>query len=288
VGQVVHWNIDFVPRRFENPVLERVYRALDRNACLHSDIRLDLNRRALDARTEEYGLQHTGATPMVVPVGLWTDGVPRCGPDAFDSQRLVFLGNLAERQGIFEFVEMVALLVHEHPGLVADVIGGGEIEGEVRARAASLGLSGTVSFHGNVSDPGELAALLAECTIGFAPYRKDPMSFSNYADPSKVKSYLGAGLPIVMSDVPPVAAVLQREGAALVVEPRPRELADATRTLLGDRAAWERCHASAARFADTLDWNLVLDRFFREIGWDPGVPDPVAEPAEGRAPLGTG
>lgn len=267
VGTVVHWNIDFVPRRFENAALDRLYRFLDRQACLRSDVRVDLNHRALDARTREYRLGGRGAEPMVVPVGIWTDQSERCDARSFDAPKLVFLGNLAERQGIFEFVDAAAEVIRSMPAVRAEVIGDGPIGDAVRARAAELGFGDSIRFHGEVMDPPKLSALLADCAIGFAPYRRDPSSFSNFADPSKVKSYLGAGLPIVMSDVPPVARRLEKAGAAVIAEPDSTEIAEAARTLLRDRAAWGRARLAAAAFADELDWNLVLDDFFGRLGW---------------------
>jgi glycosyltransferase involved in cell wall biosynthesis len=267
VGTVVHWNIDFVPRRFESRALDRTYRFLDRQACLRADVRLELNERALEARTEAYGLSDRGATPLVVPVGIWTAESERCKLSAFDAQRLVFLGNLAERQGIFEFVDATAELTRTVPGLRADVIGDGAIMGDVQAHARAQGLAGKITFHGEIVHPKELNALLAECTIGFAPYRKDPASFSNYADPSKVKSYLGAALPIVITDVPPIARHLEARGAAVITEPEGAAVAAAARTLLGDRAAWEGARHAASAVADELDWNRVGDELFDRLGW---------------------
>ena len=269
VGQVVHWNIDYVPQRFENRSLDRIYRFLDRNACLRADVRLDLNERALAARTDEYGLQRSGAIPMVVPVGIWAADVARCAPEAYDARTLVFLGNLAERQGIFEFVDMMRILVDEVPGVRAEVVGGGDIESAVRARADALGLADVVRFHGDVNDPTRFQEILAGCSIGCAPYRKDPSSFSNFADPSKVKSYLGASLPVIITDVPPIARTLEATGAAVVAEPEPADLARAARVLLDDRAAWQRARRSSGNFADSLDWNRVLGDFFPRIGWAP-------------------
>jgi len=44
--------------------------------------------------------------------------------------------------------------------------------------------------------------LLSSASIGLATYLESEESFTQFADPGKLKNYLAAGLPIVMTRVP--------------------------------------------------------------------------------------
>jgi len=60
-------------------------------------------------------------------------------------------------------------------------------------------------IYGSINNHITIEKILMSCGIAIAPYSSiDKNNFSFYADPGKVKFYLGCGLPIVITDVPPI------------------------------------------------------------------------------------
>ena len=74
-----------------------------------------------------------------------------------------------------------------------------------------------------------------------------------------MKVYLGIGLPIVLTDVPPNARELEAAGAAVLSDGTPEGLAAAIDRLLGDESWWLSAHASALEYARRFDWNVLLE-----------------------------
>jgi glycosyltransferase involved in cell wall biosynthesis len=167
--------------------------------------------------------------------------------------------------GVDTLLDAVELLGREDADLGVDIVGGGPLLDEVRRRADALGRSVTV--HGFVEDHRDVEAILAGGTVAAAPYREDEDSFTRWADPGKLKAYLGAGLPIVMTSTPPIAAELEAAGAALLVRPDARSLADGLARVLDDAELWHTMHDAAGEVAAAYDWPVVLDKALQELGF---------------------
>ena len=154
---VALWSVDFVPDRFGvGTTLTRVYDRLDRLAATRADARIELSGAAREGRDRRHGLGDTSRRTHVVPMGAWLDRLPTTPVDGFTRRRVVFLGHMVPRQGIDLLLDASVLLKRRNSEIVVEVIGGGPDEDRLRQRAAKLGLSGAVRFHGFVPDHREV------------------------------------------------------------------------------------------------------------------------------------
>ena len=266
---VVLWSVDFVPDRFgKGTAATRVYDRIDRLCCKRVDARIELSEAARDGRSRRHKLAQDAAPAHVVPMGAWLDRVPTTPSDGFRRRRVAFLGHLVERQGVETLLESLALLGRRGEAIEGDVVGTGPLEGALREHAKRLGLESAVRFHGFVSDHREVERLLADASIGIAPYRPSDATFTRYADPGKLKAYLAAGLPIVLTDVPPNARELEREAGAEVVRFDPAALAGAVSRGLASAEDWAARRDAALAYARRFDWGILLPEALRKLGLD--------------------
>jgi glycosyltransferase involved in cell wall biosynthesis len=266
---VVLWSVDFVPDRFgRGTPATRVYDRIDRLCCTHVDARIELSEAAREGRNRRHGLAPDAPAAHVVPMGAWLDRVPIIPPDGFRRRRVVFLGHLVERQGVETFLESLALLVRRGETIQGDVIGTGPLEEALRERAKRLGLERAVRFHGFVSDHRDVERLLANASLGVAPYRPGDATFTRYADPGKLKAYLAAGLPIVLTDVPPNARELEREAGAEIVPFEPAAFAAAVARSHENAGDWVARRDAALAYARRFDWGVLLPEALRKLGLD--------------------
>ena len=196
-------------------------------------------------------------------MGAWTDRTPTATPGGYRLRRVVFLGHLVARQGVATLLDALATL----GDVTADVIGSGPLEAELREHASRAGVD--VTFHGYVADHRDVEHLLSRCSVAVAPYRRSGETFTRYADPGKLKSYVAAGLPIVLTDVPPNAGELARDGGAEVVDDTPDALADAISRALASPEEWAARRAAALAYARRFDWNELLGDLFEKLGLTP-------------------
>jgi glycosyltransferase involved in cell wall biosynthesis len=264
--QVVLWSVDFVPDRFGSGTLPtRIYDRLDRLSCMRADARVELSETARSARDRRHDLPPGSVPAFVVPMGAWIDRVPTTPPDGFLRRRLVFLGHLVERQGVGTLLAALSTL----DDVAADVIGTGPLEQELREQAEHASLD--VTFHGYVADHREVERLLSRSSVAVAPYARTVETFTRYADPGKLKAYLAAGLPVVLTDVPPNARELESEAGAEVVADDPAALAAAISRALASPAAWQARRESALAYARRFDWNALLGNLLAELDLRPSA-----------------
>jgi len=202
-------------------------------------------------------------------MGAWLDRVVTTPADGFERRRVVFLGHLVARQGVDVLLEALALLKARGEELTADVIGSGPLETALRDRARALGLETTVRFHGFVADHRDVERLLAESSVAAAPYRPGAGTFTEYADPGKLKAYLAAGLPIVLTDVPPNASELARAAGAEVVPYDATGIADALSRSVASPERWQERRRAALDHARRFDWPILLGDVLRKLELEP-------------------
>ena len=268
--RVVLWSVDFVPDRFGAGTLPtRVYDRLDRTCCTRADARIELSEAAREARSRRHGLGADASPTHVVPMGAWLDRVVTTPADGFERRRVVFLGHLVARQGVDVLLEALAVLKARGEELTADVIGSGPLEAALRDRARALGLETTVRFHGFVADHRDVERLLAESSVAVAPYRPGEGTFTEYADPGKLKAYLAAGLPIVLTDVPPNASELARAAGAEVVPYDATGIADALSRSVASPERWQERRRAALDHARRFDWPILLGDVLRKLELEP-------------------
>ena len=261
--KVVLWSVDFVPDRFgRGSALTRIYDAVDRRCCLRADTRVELSATARDARDRRHGLAGGGAPALVVPMGAWLERVPTVPEDAVERRRAVFLGHLVPRQGVGLLLEALA----RTPDIELDVVGTGPEEPALRSLADALGLAGRVRFHGFVSDHRDVERILADASVAVAPYEPSATTFTRHADPGKLKAYLAAGLPIVLTDVPPNAAELAREAGAELVPYDAAAIGEALARVHTDPVAWRARRAAALAYVRRFDWERLFGDALARLG----------------------
>ena len=263
--RVFLWSVDFVPDRFGRGTLQtRVYDTVDRLCCRRADARIELSEAAREGRNRRHGLAARAADAHIVPMGAWLDRVPTTRPDGFRRRSVVFLGHLVARQGVGTLLDAAALLADRGEDIEVDVIGTGPLEGELRSRATNR-----VTFHGYVADHREVERLLSDAAVGVAPYARAAETFTRYADPGKLKAYLAAGLPIVLTDVPPNASELASQAGAEVVADDAHALANAISHALASPEEWRARRESALTYARRFDWAMLLEDLLERLAVSP-------------------
>ena len=104
-------------------------------------------------------------------------------------------GLIAERQGVFQAVEAVALLRAELPGLRLRIRGSGDDAPRLHAHIAELGVADMVDFDDSPIAVTDLPAELDRLHLGLVPHQLGPLTRDIL--PNKIMEYAGVGVPIV-------------------------------------------------------------------------------------------
>jgi glycosyltransferase involved in cell wall biosynthesis len=252
IRRVVFWTIDYVPERFDNPVLNRIYHRFDRLCVRRSDETWNVSPR-IDPARRERGVE---GRQRVVPIGANV----RPARPAKEPPQLIFVGHLLEKQGVQLALRALPRIRGEVPGVRLLVIGDGPYREALESLAAECGVERAVEFAGYIESHEEVEERIGESVIGLAPYEPRIASFTEFADPGKIKNYLAAGIPVITTEIVHSAADLAAEGAAVVIPYDEDALAAALVGVLSDAQRQKELRASARRVGTSADWTSVFDR----------------------------
>ena len=268
VGRVVFYTIDYVPRRFENNVLNAIYHAMDRFAVKHADLVWNLSGRMVEAREKSGVDKKYREKQRTVPVGT-EDFAQTKNLAERDRYGIVYMGHLRKGQGVESILAAFAIIKGRIPAARFHVYGTGPLEEELKSVCRKEHIDGNVLFHGAVASHKELLERISRHTVAVAPYADRPDNFTRYTDPGKVKAYLATALPIVMTDVPEVGRVMEAKNCAVIAADNPESFADNIIRLLEDEGGLQEKIEACRRTAKEYVWGKIFDDAFYPLFYDP-------------------
>lgn len=167
-----------------------------------------------------------------------------------DPRVLIYQGALNLARGIELMIDCMEFL----PEYSLWIVGKGDVEEALKKRAKALKKGGKIEFKGFVR-PDELERITPQAGLGLSLEEDRGLNY-RYASPNKIYDYLQASLPILVSDLPEMAALVQKYGVGELLEESERSaemLAKRIRGICegGNYASYRQKSIEAAR---ELNW----------------------------------
>ncbi len=213
---VVFWSVDFVPKaRFKNKLVNYVYKKIDYYCSLLCDEKWDLSERMAEGRLVEYGIKIKDyKSYKLVPYCVWLDESIFVDYEDSEKNTIVYMGHISKNSGL----ELVIDLIANVKNLKLKVIGDGPHLNVIKLYAASKNILSNCIFMGKVDDYKMLRNEIARSAVAVALYLKKESIFTYYADPGKIKTYLGCGVPVITTSIPWNAIDIQHNNCGRVVD----------------------------------------------------------------------
>lgn len=260
VRKVVYYVIDFNPNRYESPLVNRLYQWLDQYCTRHCDETWNMSPRMQAGRKKYFGF--TGGNQKVVPVGLWMAQCLSLPMSRIGRHTMAFVGHVQEKQGLQFVVRAIPRIVRKIPDFKLLVIGGGDYIPVLQALVRQLHVSAQVTFTGYIKDHVEIEKLLSTSAMGVALYDKydgKKLSFSYFGNPTKVKTYLGAGLPVILTNVPYNARTLVDAGCGRIVTTDSKDITEVVTGMMKNPGILQKYRQNVISYRKKFDWNRIFD-----------------------------
>jgi glycosyltransferase involved in cell wall biosynthesis len=191
-----------------------------------------------------------GARVIVIPNSV---PLPPASSVAVEPGRILFLGQIEPRKGIYELLEALAALAPRHPHAVLAIGGQGEVD-EVRRRAAALGIADRVQLLGWLTGADKQAEL-ARAAIFCLPSHAEGL-------PMAMLEAMAAGKAVVVTGVGGIPHAVRDGDNGLLVDPgNVPSLADALGSLLdNDARRRELGERARATIAQEFEAGAVIER----------------------------
>jgi glycogen synthase len=247
----------FVDATAGRPWTQKAWSALERRYVRRAHAVITVNESIAERLAATYGIER----PVVVhnvPSGVAAGGAAalREAPaPAGDRPVVLYQGLFREGRGLRHLITAMT----EVPDAQLLLVGDGPLRAELEALARSL--LGSRARLLPFTPPDELRALTATADVGVCLL--EPITESvRLALPNKLFEYLAAGVPVVVSDLPEMAAVVRRFDVGLVIpHDDATALTAALRQALEDEAARERWRANIPSVFRALDPEADRQRF---------------------------
>lgn len=263
IRTIVYYMIDYTPRRYGNPLLNEMYYFVDRLAATHADIVWPLTSAMIQGRFKAGRLSEEKVHWHVVPYGSHPVGIDAIR--SHDRKRIVYMGDVVRNKGAELFVPMAIELKRIIPGFRLTIIGGGRDLPALREAVRSAGLEDQVELLGFIKEFKDVVDHLTGAGVAIAPYYpEDPNNFTFYADPGKIKVYLGCGLPIVLTEVPPIAKEIENHDAGKLARYDAVDFARAIVCII-ERRDYEAIRERAWQLGAACSWPKVLGEAFNAL-----------------------
>jgi glycosyltransferase involved in cell wall biosynthesis len=261
VKKCVFYTVDFVPNRFQNKLLNNFYLWIDKVCVKYCDETWIVSPRMIEGRHTYLKLSKKyDKKQILVPEGVWIERIKKFKFSQIDKNCAVFVGHLVERIGIQEVIKAVPFVVKVNPKFKLIIIGAGEYEKKLKSLVKTLGMRNHVQFTGYIKDHRDVETIIAKCAIGIACYKKDKSSFTFYAEPSKTKVYMGAGLPVVMTDMFYNAKEIENFGAGKIVSYDASSIAVGIMEIITNENSLKTYKEKANEYIKNYDWELIFKK----------------------------
>ena len=181
---------------------------------------------------------------------------------------MLFVGNLLPSRGLPYAIEATDIVRREVPDFGFVIVGDGREEATLRSIIKERGLEQHVRLLG-WKPMNEHPAYYANAAVGVLPFL--PTQHISITLANKLFDYMGASLPVLASDVPPMRRVLEETEAGLLVPPKdPVALASEIQRLVCDTNLCRHMgsagrRAVEGRYAWAEDRRRFLDAIARAV-----------------------
>lgn len=266
VKTVIYYVSDYSPSRYPHKVFNDFYLWLDRFCCYHADYIWDVSRAFQPARIET-GLRKNHSRPVIhVPNALFPKQICPLPTALRLPYSLVYAGTLNIWNGPDVAVEAIAYVRQKFPQARLHIYGtNGKDQARVEVAINRLHLKDSVVFYGFIGDVVALSHAINHYMLGLAPYRTLKGSHRAYGDATKLRLYMGAGLPPITTPVPPLGQEVKNFGAGLICKDDPKELAKEIIKVFSNDSFYKNLVTKTTQFARNNTWQNTYDDAFRAM-----------------------
>lgn len=264
VNKVVYYTIDFTPQRFTNTYLNNFYHSLDKMCVMYSNITWNVSPRIQEGREKVRNfsreLRHK---QIVVPIGIWPN--KKIGITQRDSNSLCYAGGLADHQGIDLVLESIPQIIKEIPDFKFILVGIGDYESELKKIVKKLNISKHVIFMGYQEKHEDVEKILLTTSIAAAMYNPSKSKWSYYADPSKIKSYLAAGLPVITTNLTHISEELVKAKCGIIIDYNPTNFAIEVCKFIKNKQKLAKYRNNAFNYSKQFYWENIYNKAFTDL-----------------------
>lgn len=258
-NKVIYYVVDYVPVRFLSPITNFIYHAVEKWSAYYANATWNLSPRMIEGREKKWGISFPHQ--LVVPHGVYVGRIKRCKQAEKNKNEIMYLGALYKNKGVQLVIEALPDVLKKIPTVHFTVIGSGPYEDVLIKLVQKYSVGKQVTFLGHMTSQDQtVQQRVSKASVAVALYSKKYDQFAYYADPSKVKNYLGSGLPVITTDVPYVAQEIAINKCGYVIPYSKKKLVEVLIDFFSNEKKMVQFSNNALKLAKLYEWDNVFNK----------------------------
>lgn len=223
VKETIYWVWDYYPLKGNSAIIgiiRALYWYFDNEVAKHSTRTFFLHNNLKELKEKFNKIKYPNCS--IVPIGTNIKDVKVTKKTVFI---IGYLGVIKKTQGVDIIFEALPELLKKIPNLKIEIIGSGP-EAE-RLKKIAKKYPKIVKFYGFVESLSKVHDILENWSIGMATYLHTPSNPAYFTDPSKIKTYLSAGVPVILTNVTPFCKEVEASNSGLMINGSKQEFIEA-------------------------------------------------------------
>jgi len=260
-NKVFYYVIDYIPNRFSNKLINYFYRWIDQVSALYSDITWNYSKRMIVERNNSW--KRKFKNQLVVPNGIHVNTNLYKNCKSVKYHELIYLGAIKKEQGIDIVIRALPTIQKSIHDVKLTIIGKGYYVDELKKLASELRISKIVKFYGYVKDPKDADLLVSQYGLGVAMY-DSKSSYVIYTEPGKVKRYLACGVPVIMTNISPIAKDIEKNKCGIICPYSVQSFSEKVISFFKKRNTIALYRRNALKYVLPFDWDKIFTNAFSE------------------------
>jgi len=259
VKKNIYFSADFALKRFENPILNKLYLLLDKYAMFNAYSTWSVSKRIIAYRRNN-GLPNS--KNLLLPNAPFFNDIKRLPINEINNHDIVIVSALEEGIAFELLFDVVKDLRGVYKNIHLIVIGSGSKEEELKKYAKKIKIDKSIIFKGALSH-SKMFDVLVKSGIGIALYdNADPLNFRYFSDPMKVRDYFASGLPVIISGNSGINEDVIEEKIGYVVSLNKKEISSKIESILQE-SKYKNMRKKALAYAEKYDTQKLLNIYLK-------------------------
>lgn len=255
--KVIYYTIDYSDKRFNHYLLDRLYVSLDRFCVKYADEIWDVSQAITWERYKYFPSDFIDSKTKLVPIGIdeseFSQSNIKRVPD-----RIVYFGSLFELMGIHLVIGAMPSVLEKIPDATFLIIGSGDYQTKLQDMIDKLDLNQHIRIINHVRRVDNIRELF-KAEVAVATYTDSEGSYKKFCDPTKVKEYFAAGIPVVITRVPPIWKDIESKKMGFSVASDSSKVSAALIKLLTEPVFRRKCIENISTYIRGYKWNSIFN-----------------------------
>lgn len=258
VKETLYWVWDYYPLKaqsLQEKIMRYLYWYLDTSSSKKSTNTFFLHLKLKELRGKISGDKRI-LKNLIIPIGT---SILNVNIKPKDTPIIGYLGVIKKNQGINILFTSLPKLLKYYPNLKVEIIGSGPEEKALMKKAKYFG--NKITFYGYLESLTEIQNIMSRWSLGIATYLPQSDNPAFFTDPSKIKTYLSVGVPVISTNVTPFSQEISRSAAGVIIDYSANEFIKAVRKILNSQLKFSR---NSLKLAKKYDYRKIYKKFFKD------------------------